>query len=46
MVGTGFVGLFLLGQVTRGLKAEMGGGWVVSIPEGCSGFSSGLGAVR
>lgn len=32
-------------QVTRGLKAGMGDGWVVSIPDGCSGFSSGLRAV-
>lgn len=36
---------FLMEQVTRGLKAGMGGGWVVSIPDGCSGFSSGLRAV-
>lgn len=36
---------YIMEQITRGLKAGMGVGWVASIPDGCSGFSSGLRAV-
>lgn len=32
-------------QVTRGLKEGMGGGWVLSVPDVRSGFSSGLRAL-
>lgn len=43
-MGTGSTRLFILMErVTRGLMEGMcDGGWAVSIPDGCSGFSSGL----